>query len=161
MNKYLIATSHGKDPTTITRPMEYEDAAELYEQLTGHDTPRKLDPGQKVRYGHTTLREATLTERVTVEDDGARNLDYIIEEFPDERKDIAFKRASKELGYEGDEEDEDEFESCYHKHLVMMALDDLLDFHIREGNVRQAGIDSNGSIIYESTDPDKTVEEIL
>lgn len=159
--KYLIETKHGKDPATLTRAMNYEDASELYEQLTGYEAPLRLPQGETERYGRTILREATIDEQATIDRDGTRNLDSIIEDFSSERKDIAYKRAVREMEYEPDDEDDDDFQECYHRYLIMIALGDLLKHYIDVGRVQRAGIDSKGNVVYEPTNPNEQMIDII
>jgi hypothetical protein len=158
--KYLIATSHEDegDPETITGPMDYDEAAELFEQITGFEAPRKLQPDDEHTQGVTTLRLATIGELVTEEDSGAKNLDHVVDDFSEERYAKAEARAKR---LAKDPWDEEEISDLFQRQLVLMALGDLLHFHEQEGNIRKRGVTSTGDIDYESLVPGMTVEDLL
>lgn len=153
---YVIQTSHKDKDDTLTKPLEFEEACDLYESMTGADV-RDLEEGEEATDGIITLREASLPELV-FEEDGLLMVDNIIDTFSQDRIDIAWKRTAREFGgLEADPDSLDtEFGENYveefQRQLKLMATSDLMDYFKDRGIIRDAGVNEDGEIEIEVTE---------
>lgn len=160
--RYVIAVENGGHEDA-TVPMDVEEACDLFYVLTGEDY--ELEVGEEIAHeigeeAIFTLRPATLPELVYEDEDGTHILDYVIDEFSDDRKKIALERTKREYGdLVPDEDDESEFAenfaNDFDRHLIEMAVQDLVDYHVAEGEVEAVDVLDDGKITYALTETDE------
>lgn len=169
--KYVIQVNHPDDYEGITDAMDFEDARELFLILTGDWDGGTIGEGDSVTINlfdtiDVELRQATAAELVWEDENGIKILDGIIEEFSNERIQVAFDRTAKQFGGLAPDEADDEsdlaeaFNEELTRQLISMAIQDLIDLAIAEGEIEVNGVLENGEINYVSTS-DRELEDII
>lgn len=150
--KYVI--EHIDQSREVSEAIDFEDAMADFCELC--DINLELEEGEETR-GLTyegvvvILRPATPIESVEWKMvDGKIALDDYIENMPLSRLDVARARTEKEFGGLIVDWESDEVLDTFAHQLKHLAVSDLVDYFIENGQVTVCGINDEGELLYEA-----------
>lgn len=158
---YVIQTSHSDKGDTVTKPMDFDEARDLYGSITGVNVSGIKD-GEEHSDGFITLREATLPELCYAED-GKLMVDNVISTYSPERLQIAYDRTVREFGglTLDDPDDHSDFGEAFGAELARqlkhLVAKDLMDYFEKQEIIKTTGVNEEGEIEIEVTDKGKKI----